>query len=142
MGEKMTIVEIKDDALLSKFMYMSGDLGAFRYFDKRPFSVIKEHLVTLIGMDEDPKYEGDPICYGHLNAEGWLGICVSEFYRGEGLGKQMMSELIRHGKEKGLKEIKLIVDTDNAVARAMYEKFGFVEFGAKGVGTLYSLRLQ
>lgn len=138
----MTIVEIKDDALLSKFMHMCGDLGAFRYFDKRPFSVIKDHLVTLIGKDDNPKHEGDPMCYGHLNAEGWLGVCVSEYCRGEGYGKQMMEELIKRGKEFGLEEIKLIVDTDNLVARSMYKRFGFVAFGTKGVGTLYSLRLK
>lgn len=138
----MTIVRIESTDLLEKFMYMCGDVGAFRYFDKRPFSVIKEHLVTMIGKDDDPRYEGDPICYGHLNAEGWLGICVSEFHRGEGLGKQMMSALIEQGKGLGLAEIKLIVDTDNCRARGMYEKFGFVKFGSEGTGTLYSLRLR
>lgn len=118
----MIISELKDEEVLRRFMDSAGNVSAFRYFSKRPLSSIKEHWVTLIGMEGD-----DPVCYGHLNSEGWLGVCVVEGRRGEGLGKKMMSSLIEFGRQKKIGETHLIVDASNIGARSMYEKFGFKE---------------
>ena len=131
----MIVSELKDEETLRRFMDRAGNASTFRYFSKRPLSTFKEHLVTLIGMEGE-----DPVCYGHLNAEGWLGVCVVESRRGEGLGKEMMSSLIESGRQKKIGVIHLIVDASNVVARSMYEKFDFKELLNKDGKVYYERR--
>jgi len=131
----MIISELKDEDVLRRFMDRAGNMSTFRYFSKRPLSTFSGHLVTLIGMESD-----EPVCYGHLNAEGWLGICVVESHRGKGMGKEMMSSLIESGRQKKIGVIHLIVDASNVVARSMYEKFDFKELLNKDGKVYYERR--
>jgi ribosomal protein S18 acetylase RimI-like enzyme len=101
-----------------------GSLKSFRYFEKRPVGCISVHIVTLIGYED-----GEPVAYGHLDPENgktWLGLCVRETSCGKGLGTRMMDALMMEAKNKGIDKIDLTVYEENAVARRMYEKYGFV----------------
>lgn len=101
----------------------SETLKSFRYFDKRPYSVIQEHLVTLLAFDA-----ATPIGYGHLDPDGetvWLGIAVKANYRGTGTGKRIMEELDIVAWEHGLERVRLSVDVGNEAAKGLYERFGF-----------------
>ncbi len=99
-------------------------LETFRYFEKRPLSVIQNHLATLLGSDEN----GTPVVYGHLDKEDgtvWLGICVSKGSQGRGFGNAMMQVLLDVARGQGIESISLTVDATNSNAARLYEKFGF-----------------
>jgi ribosomal protein S18 acetylase RimI-like enzyme len=105
----------------------------FRYYNKRDISVIKNHLITIIGLDSNKK----SIAYGHIDYSSdeniyWLGICILDEYQGKGFGNQMMTKLIEIFKEKQneitseiTNELYLIVDKDNLKAINLYKKFNF-----------------
>jgi len=63
----MNLVAIKPDdiTLLRNFLEHSGSsLKGFRYFNKRSFDALKNHIVTLI-LEEN----GNALAYGHLDQE-------------------------------------------------------------------------
>jgi ribosomal protein S18 acetylase RimI-like enzyme len=93
---------------------------SFRYFDKRDFSVIENHKYTCLY-----RFNEDYIGYGHIDQEDgkdWLGIFISENYRGLGLGKMIMDDLISKSDV-----IHLTVDIDNINAINLYRKMEFQE---------------
>jgi RimJ/RimL family protein N-acetyltransferase len=124
----MYLVRLSTDntALLKNFLEHAGSsLNAFRYFNKRSFDVLKNHIVTFI-LEEDE----NALAYGHLDQESgtvWLGICVIESRLSEGLGNRMMKELLDFADENEIRKIKLAVDNDNLPAQSLYKKFGFVK---------------
>ncbi len=124
----MNLVRISNEntALLEQFLQnAASSLQQFRYFNKRSFDVLKNHIVTFI-LEED----GNALAYGHLDKESeivWLGICIIESRRGQGLGIRMMEELLKFADENKIQRIKLAVDNDNLTAQSLYKKFGFVK---------------
>jgi putative acetyltransferase len=58
-----------------------------------------------------------------------LGIAVGESWRGRGVGSALMQEAIRWARQMGVEKLALSVYPDNAAAREMYRRFGFVEEG-------------
>ena len=145
--------------LLEQFIADAGtSLKSFRYFQKRPLEVIKNHLCTFLLLDE-----GKPVAYGHLDVSDeatiaancgskeeiaktektiWLGVAVVEKYLGLGLGAMMMNQLISFAKLNKVKEIKLSVDNDNIAAIKMYEKLGFKLLERKEVFGFYILQFN
>jgi len=119
----MIISRTHDQSLIREFVSSSGDsLKHFRYFDSRPVEKIGEHLVTLVGTDGNKV-----VAYGHLDPEGgktWLGVCIIEGWRGKGLGRQIVSALLKVADEGGI-TITLTVDEDNQAGKHLYESFGF-----------------
>jgi RimJ/RimL family protein N-acetyltransferase len=154
----LQLVQVKypDVKLLQQFINEAGtSLQSFRYFQKRPMDVIKNHLCTFLLLDEEK-----PVAYGHLDVsdeatiashcdskeEGlktektiWLGIAVSENYTGKGLGLIMMNQLISFAKNNKVKQIKLSVDNNNEAAISLYKKLGFVLREKKEVFAFYTL---
>lgn len=60
------------------------------------------------------------------------GVYVSENYRGQGIAKQLMVEVIRRGKQlEGLKQVALSVVTTNGAAIDLYRKLGFETYGVE-----------
>lgn len=62
---------------------------------------------------------------------GVFGIIVDNNYRGEGVGEALMKLVISESK-KNIKELKIIVlecFADNFIARNLYKKMGFIEYG-------------
>jgi ribosomal protein S18 acetylase RimI-like enzyme len=51
-------------------------------------------------------------------------LCVDEKHRGKGIGKKLFEEVIRYGKENGIKFIELSVWEFNQNARKFYEYVG------------------
>ncbi len=91
----------------------------FRYYTKRPYTIIKNHIYTCL-------YYLDNICvgYGHLDCEDektWLGIIVSDNEVGKKIGDQIMDDLILNSKN----DIHLSVDISNNSAVYLYKKKGF-----------------
>jgi ribosomal protein S18 acetylase RimI-like enzyme len=112
------------DLLKSFLDSCSTSLVTFRYFQSRPLSVIKNHLTTLLAIDDAQM----PVAYGHLDPENgivWLGICVSDKSQGKGYGDLMMKELVDEAARLNIDEINLTVDKINLPAIRLYEKYGF-----------------
>lgn len=62
---------------------------------------------------------------------GIFGISVAKDFRGEGLGKLLMELILKEAKEK-LPDIKIVtlgVYSTNDIARSLYKKMGFIEYG-------------
>ena len=59
---------------------------------------------------------------------GVLGISVRKNYRNEGIGKALMSEVIKRSKKLGVKLVILDVFKVNKPAIALYRKLGFKKY--------------
>ena len=58
-------------------------------------------------------------------------VAVSPDYRGKHVGTEMMAELIRRVKAKGVTALTLEVRPSNEPALALYKNFGFKEAGRR-----------
>lgn len=70
---------------------------------------------------------------------GVFGITVKKEFRGEGIGKLLMDLTIKEA-QKTLKDLRIItlgVFSNNPLAKAIYEKFGFKEYGCLPEGVLH-----
>ncbi|BBH24315.1 N-acetyltransferase [Paenibacillus baekrokdamisoli] len=57
---------------------------------------------------------------------------VSPNYRGQGIGKALMIELVKRAKEfSGLEQINLTVISVNTMAKSLYESIGFKVYGTE-----------
>ncbi len=123
---KIILIDNLNRNLVSNFLKNAGNsLKTFRYFEKRTFDILNNHIVTCVLMQND----GTIVGYGHLDKEGdniWLGIAVSENNLGKGLGKIIINFLINFAIKNKLKAIKLTVDNSNKQAICLYEKVGFI----------------
>lgn len=79
-------------------------------------------LIGISGVDMRDKTEK------HV---GILGISVAKDFRGEGLGKLLLNLILKEAEKKilKLKILTLEVYSTNIIAKKMYEKFGFMEYG-------------
>lgn len=64
-----------------------------------------------------------------MSHRGELGIAVRCEYQNRGIGSRLMAEALKRAREYGFDLIELELRADNAAARRLYEKFGFVKFG-------------
>jgi ribosomal protein S18 acetylase RimI-like enzyme len=126
--------------LINEFLNNAGDsVMTFRYFNTRNIEIIKNHLVTYVF-----RFGDKIVAYGHLDKEGdfvWLGIAVAESYKGKGLGRMMMAQLIEYAKMNNLSRIDLSVDIENRGAQRLYEILGFVQYNTKDNVCYYSMTL-
>lgn len=117
-------ITLADTAALRSFLDGAGtSLTSFRYFNKRSFDALANHLCTWLWMEG-----AAPVAYGHLDRDGdtvWLGIAVQERFWGKGYGRWMMKLLLDSARGMGLRRIRLSVDNTNTSAIALYERYGF-----------------
>jgi perosamine synthetase len=120
------LVESNAKDVINSFRLRLGSSGkTFRYFDKREWHVVKQHLVSLAILADEV-----PVAYGHIELEegvAWLGVAVVEGAQGRGYGRCIVARLIRDAARCGVKKLHLKVDKVNLSARRLYESFGFLE---------------
>lgn len=118
-------IRLSETNLIKEFLFFAGSsLNSFRYFDKRPLTIISNHVITVLMFKNN-----QPIGYGHLDRDHddvWLGIAISELMRGRGYGKILMDYLLKIAKNKNIKEVRLSVDKVNREAIGLYSYFGFI----------------
>lgn len=99
-------------------------INTFTYFNSRPFSVINNHLTTILLI-----YKNNFVAYGHLEEERgiiWLGISVKSDLKGQGLGKLIMNYLIKFYIELNSElPLNLTVHINNLNAQKLFVKYGF-----------------
>lgn len=62
---------------------------------------------------------------------GLFGISLAKQFRGEGIGTILMEKVLEEAKKNlaGLKIVVLTMFGTNEIARKLYEKMGFIEYG-------------
>ena len=60
-----------------------------------------------------------------------LGMMVADGHRGQGIGSALLTAGIDWARARGAHKVGLEMWPDNTAARALYEKFGFVEEGMR-----------
>jgi RimJ/RimL family protein N-acetyltransferase len=109
--------------LLNFIDSLGSSQQSFRYFSKRPVSVIKDHICTVLLIENSRA-----IGYAHLDKEDeciWLGIAMSDGHTGKGHGNELIRFLINRAEICAIDEIKLTVDEANVQAINLYRKHGF-----------------
>lgn len=114
----------EDEEIFLAFIdYLKSDSEKFRYYNTRDHKVVKNHLSTLIVIDEDNKIVG----YAHLDFEEkyWFGIYLSPEIRRMGFGVKLWKRIKSKAKTYRIDCIFLTVDIDNIPAISLYKKLGF-----------------
>lgn len=73
---------------------------------------------------------------------GQLGMYVRKEWRGQGIGKRLLTACLSAAKEGGLEKVELEVFADNASAIRLYESAGFHREGLKARGRKWLERYQ
>lgn len=104
-----------------------------RIADKKSVELLvfcEEKLVGISAIDMKDKTESH---------EGSLGISIAKDYRDEGMGEKLMEYILKEA-EKNIPQLRIItlgVFSNNPIAKKMYEKFGFKEYGMLPKGILH-----
>lgn len=112
-----------------------------KYLDAQLTKIADKTAVQLL-VFSDNKLVGNTQINLKDKAEkhvGVFGISLAKEFRGEGLGTLLMEKIINEAKEnlKGLKIIMLGLFGNNEIAKKLYTKMGFVEFGTLPKGLIY-----
>lgn len=94
----------------------------FRYFDKRPYEIVENHLVSEVYW-----ISNEPAAYYHIEQEKdiyWFGIIVSDSYVGKGISKIIMKRAIEKSNNYNI-DLHLSVDKTNEIAFNLYKKNKF-----------------
>jgi len=67
---------------------------------------------------------------------GEIGLMVDKDFRGEGLGQFLLEFILKEAKKMKMQIVTLEVFADNLAALALYNKFGFKEYGRLPKGLL------
>lgn len=81
---------------------------------------------------------------GAFNGTSEISVYVGEGYRGRGIGKALVKEILRQAEEEKLfKVIISQITSKNAISKKLHEDMGFVFCGSlKGVGEKFSESLD
>lgn len=97
-------------------------------------SLVKEYQTTPSLIDNMMVYD-DGIMKGVINrkyCDDGVEVCelyVEPFFKGNGIGRELIQHIISEAKETNRKKIYLWVIKDNLPARKFYERNGFNETG-------------
>lgn len=112
-----------------------------KYLDTQLKTITENKAVQLLAFS-DGKLVGNTQINLQSKAVkhiGVFGISLAKEFRGEGIGTLLMEKLIIEAKQhlKGLKIITLECFGNNEIARKLYKKMGFIEFGNLPKGIIY-----
>jgi len=97
------------------------------FADKGKLAIIAEHGGNIIGFLDF--HNGNKLRIRH---QGSLGMSVLAEFRGEGVGKSLLMELLEWARANPIIEkVCLEVFAENETAIGLYKKLGFVEEGRK-----------
>jgi RimJ/RimL family protein N-acetyltransferase len=114
-------------------------LGAFEGY---PIDSIRSFVTRMIEND-NPQYLAidDGYVVGWIDISpnrlpvslhvGTLGMGMLPEYRGQGIGKSLITAALAKAKERGLKRVELEVFPHNTAGIALYKRMGFVEEGRR-----------
>ena len=93
--------------------------------------MIENENIFFLVAKEDEEVVGNCVLRIILDEGEITNVSVKESYRGRGIARKMLIELMRIGMKRGVREFTLEVRTQNAVAISLYEKLGFKKEGMR-----------
>jgi N-acetylglutamate synthase len=123
--EEVELADAPDDAWLAGYRYRGAELPAVA-------RSVLTNAEDVVFASVRPRPAPDPpaaVARGALT-DGWLGVTavtVAEEHRRRGLATAVMAALQRWAAERGAQWVYLQVAADNAPARALYRRAGFIE---------------
>lgn len=101
-------------------------------WSRKSFQETISYYHTLFLVAElDGEIAGYCGCYQSLEEAEITNIAVRRQLRGHGIGRRLLKELMRLGKEQGAFAYTLEVRVSNRAAIHLYESLGFVSFGVR-----------
>lgn len=79
---------------------------------------------AIAQLQESPKYD----CFLPQRCVYLMDIIVASHMRGQGVGRALMQEIEKWGKEKGVDYLELNVLTANEIAIRLYTREGYTSF--------------
>lgn len=120
----MEIVKVKKNINLIKNFFLENKSKYFTYYDNRDFNIIKNHISTILLLNNN-KYIG----YGHIDKDKnnifWFAIFISEMNQGKGYSKIICDYLFNICKKKNIEKLHLSVNNENIKALNLYFKKKF-----------------
>lgn len=112
-----------------------------KYLDTQLKGIGQNKAVQLLVFSEDKLVGNTQINLGDKATKhvGVFGISLAKEFRGEGIGSLLMEYIIKEAK-KNLKELKIITLTcfaENKIAKKLYSKMGFIEYGVLPAGLIH-----
>jgi RimJ/RimL family protein N-acetyltransferase len=133
LSEERTFVRFQGEqfTLEEETAYITGQLQ--RMGQNQTIHLVALCEGTVVGVAE---VNGKDLVEKHV---GVLGISVAQPYRGEGIGALLLETVLEAAAQlPHLRLIMLEVFSNNTLAVAMYQKFGFVEYGRLPEGILHN----
>ena len=143
---RIRICSERDIVLLAR-QFSSGDsrVHAFRY--ARQQDRHSTYLIAWLGEVPvghlDLRWQGaeeSPIAQQHLAEHPELnGIVVFPEYRSQGIATRLIASAEYMARERGFRQVCLGVNIENALARSLYERLGYRDWGHGVVEASYPL---
>ena len=135
--EKVMLEFINQLSAERTFILMQGESMTLeeekKYLDSWLEKISKKTGIMLLVFDKDILIGVSSIKLGRYSTKhvGLFSISVKNEYRGKGVGKLLMSSIIDESSKQleDLEVISLTVQSENIIAQAMYQSFGFKKYG-------------
>lgn len=119
------------------FIRFQGEQISFedekKYVESQLEKIAKNQAIKLLAFCKDRLIGVCDIvmCDKVESHVGGVGLTIAKDYRGEGIGKLLMQLVLEEAKKniQQLKVARLGVFANNPVAKVLYEKMGFSEYG-------------
>ena len=98
--------------------------------DDYRFSVQEEYDIGLVAV-VDMTVAGFCIIRTSFETADVIDVAVASSYRRLGIGRELMNEVMRLGREQGVTTYNLEVRAGNDAAIALYRNMGFEEIGVR-----------
>lgn len=123
----------KEKTYISKQGEIVGLEDEKKYVNDLLIKISKNKVVQLLIFNDDKLIGNAGIELGELTQKhiGAFGISLKKEYRGKGIGSLLMKTILEESQKKlkNLEIFQLTVQAPNKIAKTMYEKFGFKEYG-------------
>ena len=116
-GTFKVILDDNDEIIGMLMAYISEMPYDFRFKSLKLIIVDILDYFVLCDIEKDDLYVAE--------------IAIDDSLRGQGLGKQVLLDVIDYAKSKNLNRVILDADFRNVGARKLYERMGFKEFNKK-----------
>lgn len=116
-GTFKVILDENDEIIGMLMAYISEMPYDFRFKSLKLIIVDILDYFVLCDIEKDDLYVAE--------------IAIDDSLRGQGLGKQVLLDVIDYAKSKNLNRVILDADFRNVGARKLYERMGFKEFNKK-----------
>ncbi len=125
------IIRQMEEADLSQVCAIEEETFSMPWSRKSFQETISYYHTLFLVAELEGKIAGYAGCYQSLEEAEITNIAVKRELRGQGIGRKLLMELMRLGKERGAFAYTLEVRVSNQAAIHLYESLGFISFGIR-----------